>query len=57
MSVSNEEYIEELLIEAHKKGKAKLVIDYASLLIEKGTDRGLAFTLAFHQIVTKENEV
>ena len=29
MSLSNEEYIEELLMEAHKIGKAKEVIDIA----------------------------
>lgn len=54
MSHSNEEYIEELLIEAHQAGKAKEVINRASELIEKGTDRGLAFSLAFHQIMKKE---
>jgi hypothetical protein len=57
MGLNNEEYIEELLIEAHKVGKAKEVIDRASALIDKGTSRDLAFSLAFHQIVKRDNEV
>ena len=57
MSLSNEEYIEELLMEAHKIGKAKEVIERASALIDKGTSRELAFSLAFHQIVKRDNEV
>jgi hypothetical protein len=57
MGLNNEEYIEELLIEAHKVGKAKEVIERASALIDKGTSRDLAFSLAFHQIVKRDNEV
>jgi len=57
MGYNSEEHIEELMIEAYKIGKASEVIDRAADLINKGTERLLAFTLAFHEIVTKANEI
>jgi hypothetical protein len=56
MGFTNEEHIEKLLAEAHKIGKAKEVIDRASDLINNGTERFLAFNLAYHQIVTNSNK-
>jgi len=57
MGFTNEEYIEEMLDKAYKIGKAREVIDRASDLINSGTERSIAFTLAFHEIVTKANEI
>jgi len=50
MGFSNEEYVEELLIEAHRIGKIKEVLDKASFLMSKGKERCLSFILAFQEV-------
>jgi hypothetical protein len=51
MSWSSEDYIEELLFVAHKKGKGTLLMDVASKIqIDKKLDRSKSFELAAREL-------
>lgn len=51
MSWSSEDYIEELLIVAHQKGKGGLLMDVASKIqIDKKIDRTRSFELAAKEL-------
>jgi len=50
MSLSNDEFIEEILWKAHSKGMGLEVIDYAKKLIDTGVRKSFAYQQAYEDL-------
>jgi hypothetical protein len=55
--MSNEEEIEEILMEAHRLGCASEVLERGKKLIDKGSRRTIAYLKALNEIKKEKDEI